>query len=221
MRLRNGFFIFLMLFVFCASVFLSAEDFKTIQLNKPSDFKKAALIQALKDRRSGRDFINKELTLQQLSDILWAANGINRKDGKRTSPAAMGKQMVDIYAVTADGVYLYDAEKNTLEPVAEGDFRAKTGMQPFTAVAALNLVYVADPDRFGKMGNGHGTSNEDIIKMAAIAAGCMVQNVYLYSAAEGLGCVIRGSIKQETFGPVIKVKGKQTILCAQSVGNIK
>ena len=85
---------------------------------------------------------DKKLTLQQLSDLLWAADGVNRPDGKRTSPAAMGIYCVDIYVVLPEGVYLYDAAKHELKPVAKGDFRKFAGMQDFVFIAPLNLVYV-------------------------------------------------------------------------------
>ena len=89
----------------------------------------------------------KELTLQQLSDMLWAANGINRPDGRRTSPSARNKQEIDIYITTARGVYLYDAVKNILIGISAEDIRAKTGGQPFVKDAAVNILYVCDKGR--------------------------------------------------------------------------
>ena len=94
-----------------------------IKLNPPDLNSGISLMQALKKRKSTRDISDKKLTLQQLSDLLWAADGVNRPDGKRTSPAAMGIYCVDIYAVLPEGIYLYDPAKHELKSVAKGDFR--------------------------------------------------------------------------------------------------
>ena len=103
------------------------------------------LMEALKARQSTRAFSAKPLPLQVMSDLLWAACGINRPDsGKRTAPSARNWQEVDVYAVMEEGAYLYDAKANSLRAVAKGDLRKLTGKQEFVATAPLNLVYVAD-----------------------------------------------------------------------------
>ena len=121
---------------------VSLEADGVIKLNPPDLNGGISLMQALKKRKSTRDILDKKLTMQQLSDLLWAADGVNRPDGKRTSPAAMGIYCVDIYAVLPEGVYLYDSAKHELKPVAKGDFRKLAGMQDFVFIAPLNLVYV-------------------------------------------------------------------------------
>ena len=71
-------------------------------------------MKALSDRHSDREYADKELSLQDLSDLLWAANGINRPDGKRTAPSALNKQDIDIYVIMKEGAYLYDTKTNSL-----------------------------------------------------------------------------------------------------------
>ena len=78
---------------------MHAQDLKKIQLNNPDKNRGSSVMKALSDRRSDREYANKELSLQDLSDLLWAANGINRPDGKRTAPSALNKQDIDIYVI--------------------------------------------------------------------------------------------------------------------------
>lgn len=106
------------------------------------------LLQALKQRQSARAFSPKALPEQVVADLLWAAFGINRPDtGKRTAPSARNWQEVDVFAITADGAYLYDANANVLKAVAAGDLRKLAGVQGFVGTAPLNLVFVADTAR--------------------------------------------------------------------------
>jgi nitroreductase len=186
-----------------------------IKLNPPDLNRGISLMQALKKRKTIRDMSDKKLTLQQLSDLLWSADGVTRPDGKRTSPAAMGIYCVDIYVVLPEGVYLYDAAKHELKPVAKGDFRKLAGMQDFVFITPVNLVYVftLKPAR-----NAPAPVPEEKRKIwGDVEVGCMVQNVYLYCASEGLASVVRGLVDQKKFGEVIKVKPDQ-IVAAQTIG---
>jgi len=180
------------------------------------------LMQALSKRQSTRTITDAKLSEQQLSEVLWAADGANRPNGHRTAPSAIAKYPVDIYAVLPEGVYLYDVAKHELNPVAEGDFRKQAGRQDFVYIAPLNLVYVADFDKF-KVGAKPGStmSDEQMMTWAAVEAGAMVQNVYLYSASEGLGSVIRGSVDGPAFLKVINARPSQHVICAQTVGHPK
>ncbi|MGD0552834.1 MAG: SagB/ThcOx family dehydrogenase [Sedimentisphaerales bacterium] len=176
-----------------------------------------SLMQALKKRKSTRDISDKKLTSQQLSDLLWAADGTNRADGKRTSPAAMGIYCVDIYVVLPEGIYLYDAAKHQLKTVAKGDFRKAAGMQDFVFIAPLNLVYVFTL-RNPKESHGPAPVPEEKRKIwGDVEVGCMVQNVYLYCASQGLAAVVRGMVDQKKFGEAINVKPEQ-IIVAQTIG---
>ena len=197
----------------------SLQKLDTLQLSAPNLDKGVPFMQALKNRKSTRELSDKKLSLQHLSELLWAANGVNREDGKRTAPVAMNKQVIDIYVVLQEGVYLYEPVKNQLVPIAEGDFRKQAGMQDFVFFAPVNLVYVLDLDKYKDLPPfAANLPNEEKIKWACIAAGCQAQNVNLYCASEGLGATVRGLIDQKIFGEVIKLRPDQIIILAQTVG---
>jgi nitroreductase len=191
---------------------------EVIKLSKPDLKKGAAMMEALSKRRTDRNLSDKKLTLQQLSEVLWAADGVNRPDGKRTSPAAMAKYAVDIYAVLPEGVYLYDVAKHELSPIVKGDFRKESGMQDFVYIAPVNLVYVLNLKNWQDISRPIPEQKRD--RWIAVELGCIAQNVHLYCASEGLGTVIRGMIGEKKFSEVIKVKPEQ-ILMAQTVGCLK
>ena len=124
-----------------------AQELRPIQLPKPQMTAGMPLMQALAERKTTRAFQDKPLSEQTLSNLLWAAFGVNRprevKPGLgRTAPSAMNKQEIEIDVVLASGVYVYDAEVNLLRPVVGGDLRAKMGAPP-AGQAAVTLVYVA------------------------------------------------------------------------------
>lgn len=179
-----------------------------------------SVMNALQQRKSSRDFIDKDLTPAQLSKILWAANGINRDNGKRTVPVALGVYSVEVYAVTKEGVYLYDAANHNLKLIAEGDFRSITTTgQAFVTKAAVNLVYVETPDVWSSA--RHIPPREAQLSSANITAGAMIQSVALVAETEGLGNCVRGSINRDEFRKVAKLPEDKTILIAQSVGFMK
>ena len=189
-----------------------------IKLNPPDLNKGISLMQALKKRKTIRDISDKKLTPQQLSDLLWVADGVNRPDGKRTSPAAMGIYCIDTYVVLPEGVYLYDPAKQELKSVAKGDFRKSAGMQDFVFTAPVNLVYVFTLKNPPNAPPGRPPIPEEKRKIwADVEVGCIVQNVYLYCASEGLATVVRGMLDQKKFGELLKVKPEQ-IIVAQTVG---
>lgn len=169
-------------------------------------------MQALSERKSVREFSSRELNPQILSNLLWAAFGVNRPDGRRTAPSAMNRQTIDVYVVKADGAYVYDAAKNQMLPVAAGDLRTATGTQPFVGQAPLNLVYVSD---YSKMGD---SPEIDKATYAGAETGFVGQNVYLYCASEGLATVIRASIDRDALAKALKLKPEQHIVLAQTVG---
>jgi SagB-type dehydrogenase family enzyme len=171
------------------------------------------LMQAIKARRSTREFATRPLPKSVLADLLWAAYGVNRpQEGKRTVPSAHNRQEIDVYAATKDGLFRYDAFKHALETVTEKDIRAFTGKQKFPARAPLNLVYVMD---FSRM---KGVPRDAAIEVAAITAGAIVQNVYLYCASAGLNTVVRGWIDKPALAKAMGLRDDQYILVAQTVG---
>ena len=171
------------------------------------------LMEALSERMTRREFAPDRLSAQVLSNLLWAANGINRPgSGGRTAPSAMNQQEIDIYVATAEGLYLYDVRTRQLIPVLNEDSRGRTGQQTYVGEAPVNLIYVAD---YAKMAR---TSAEDRDLYAAADAGFVSQNVYLYCASEGLATVVRGSIDRNALSRVMGLRPDQNILLAQSVG---
>jgi SagB-type dehydrogenase family enzyme len=190
-----------------------AQELKPIELPKPQTDGGRPLMQALGDRHSTREFKADKLPLPVLSNLLWAAFGVNRADsGKRTAPSAMNWQEIDIYVALAEGLYVYDAKAHRLNPVVAEDVRAATGRQDFVKEAPVNLVYVADLAKTG------GTSLEDKIFYTAADAGFIGQNVYLFCASEGLGVVVRGMVDRPALAKLMKLRPDQRILVAQTVG---
>lgn len=190
----------------------TGETPRPIELLKPSMGSGSPLSQLLWKRRSSREFSPEPLSMEVLSYMLWSAFGINRSDGKRTAPTARNRQEIDIYVATAQGLYLYDAKMNLLNPILSEDIRGMTGRQPFVKEAPVNLIYVVD---YSKMGS---TSNEERDLYSAAATGCISQNVYLYCASEGLATVVRAMIDKPALASVMKLRPDQKIILAQSVG---
>jgi SagB-type dehydrogenase family enzyme len=197
--------------VACASL-ARAQEQNPVPLPPPQTTGGKPLMQVLKDRHSTREFSSQKLSPQMLSNLLWAAFGINRPDGKRTAPSAMNWQEIDVYVATQDGLYIYDAKANTLQQVLQPDVRGATGQQAFVKDAAVDLVYVAD---LGKTGRASG---EEQIMYTGADTGFIAQNVYLFCASEGLAAVVRGSIDREAFAKTAKLRPNQKIILAQTVG---
>ena len=169
-------------------------------------------MEVLGDRKSTREFGPGTLSPQTLSNLLWAAFGINRPDGRRTAPSAMNWQEVTIYVATPDGMFTYDAKDNALNPVLAGDVRAATGTQSFVKDAAVNLAYVSD---LSKTDNSASSEAE---MYTAADVGFIAQNVYLYCASEGLATVVRGSVDKPALSKTLNLQPNQKIILAQSVG---
>ncbi len=197
-----------------ASAVSLAKDLAPIKLPAPQMSGGKPLMEALKARQTGRDFATDKLPMQVISNLLWAADGINRPESsKRTAPSAVNWQEIDIYVALAEGLYLYDAKANELKPVLAEDIRAKTGGQPFVGEAPMNLVYVADYSRMGEK-----SSEDDKKFYSACDTGFISQNVYLYCASEGLATVVRGYVDKETLAKTMNLKPEQKITLAQTVG---
>ena len=176
-----------------------------IQLPKPQITAGMPLMQALAQRQTTRAFRDQPLPLQTLSNLLWAAFGVNRprevKPGLgRTAPSAMNKQEVELDVVLADGVYVYEAEQNLLRPVVAGDLRAKMGAPP-AGQAAVTLVYVADSK----------------LDYAQVDTGFIGQNVYLFAASEGLNAWFY-TFHGPDVAATLKLPAEKRPLYAQSVG---
>lgn len=191
---------------------IQAQELKTIQLNKPDTKKGLPVMQALEKRQSVREYADKKLTHQDLSDLLWAANGINRPElGKRTAPSAMNRQEIDVYVCMPEGAYLYDAQTNTLKPVAKGDLRSAVGGgQAYVAKAPLCIVLVGNLEDF----------NNDVL-MPAVDAGIVSQNISLFCSGTGLVTIPRASMDYEKLKSTLKLKNSQRLLLNHPVGYAK
>jgi hypothetical protein len=193
---------------------LSAQD---ITLPAPNKTGGKPLMQALNERQSIRTFTKDNLTLQQLSDLLWAGWGINRPEQKkRTAPSARNVQEIDVYVALPGGLYLYVAESNTLKQINNKDLRKLCGTQDFVAEAPLNIVYVADMGKLGKK-EGDEIKDSDLLSSYANTA-FIAQNIYLYCASENLGCVIRGMVPKDKLAPEMGLRSTQKIILSQTVG---
>jgi nitroreductase len=170
------------------------------------------LFNALRLRRSTRTYSDRPLPPQLLSDLLWAACGANRLAGDRTAPYWHHVMVIDIYAVMADGVWLYEPKTHVLLLQTKDDIRKQTGLQDFVATAPLNLVYVAHGERMTDV------SPEDRRLYASVDAGFIGQNVYLFCASEGLGTVFRGAIDYPKLGRALQLAEEEFVTFAQTVG---
>jgi SagB-type dehydrogenase family enzyme len=198
------------LFVF---TLISAQEQKSIKLPQPQKEIGKPLMQALSMRATSRIFSEKEIPLQELSNILWAANGINRETGKRTAPSARNWQEIDVYVALAEGVYIYDAKTHSLLLVIAEDLRSLCGVQDFVKTAPLNLVYVSDYSKI------KSNDNDELKLMWTSAdAGFIAQNVYLYCASQNFACVIRGLIDRPKLAAALKLRADQKIILSQTVG---
>lgn len=193
-----------LLLTFCAM-----SQNKEITLPAPQKTGGKPLMETLAARATNRALDpEKALSQQQLSNMLWAAWGINRPDGRRTAASAMNCQEIDLYLIGKQGAYLYDATKHALEPVATGDFRSQVSAQEFAKNGDWIVIFVADHN---KMKNASDVT-------AGIDAGLIAQNIYLYGASEGLGVVVHASIDRNAIAKILKLKPNQHIVIAQTVG---
>ncbi len=204
-------FIIIGIFIINQSI---AQDL--IKLPEPNKTGGKPLMQALNERQSSRDFIDKDLTQQQISDLLWAAYGINRTEtGKHTIPTSRNVQDMEVYIATKDGAFLYLPKENALQKITANDIREITGKQDFVKIAAINLVYVSD---FSKS----GTASDEIKTMtAATHCGFMGQNVYLYCASEGLISVFRAWIENSEIEKALNLPENKHVIYCQTVGYAK
>jgi len=203
--------------LFAVNSLQAGEVKKEIKLNAPDKTRGTVFMKTIQERQSSREFSAKELSLQDLSDLLWTANGINRPEsGKRTAPSALNKQEIDIYVLFPSGAYRYDAGTHTLKLVTTGDHRAAVaGQQDFVLQAPVSLVLVADLSRFDM------ENSEQLRLMAAVDAGIVSQNINLFCAATGLATVPRASMDKEQLKRVLQLKDTQLPLMNNPVGYTK
>jgi len=194
-----------------------AQDLAPITLNAPDLNRPASLMQAFKNRVSCTNYSDRALTTQDLSDLLWAANGVNRPDlKKRTAPSGMNAQDIDIYVFFPNGAYLYDAFANVLKPVAKGDFRAQaTTQQPAQGVPQppVLLVLVSDTSRFRS-----DLDDAAKLRLALFDAGIVSQNISIFCAGADLGTRCRAAVNVPKLKEILKLSDAQIPLLDHPVG---
>lgn len=189
-----------------------ADDADTLALPKPRTESGKPLMQALRDRRTTREFSEASLSPQVLGDLLWAAFGVNRPaDGHRTAPSAMNAQEIDIYVATAQGLYMYDALGHRLQRISPADVRQATSGQEFARQAPVTVVFVADYARMVK------AKPEQKEFYSGVDTGYISQNVYLFCASEGLATVVH-DLDRPPLAAAMKLRPDQHIVLAQVVG---
>jgi nitroreductase len=200
-----------------APLVAAPEGSGVMTLPKPVRRGGKPLMEALDLRRTNRALRPAKLSPQQLSNMLWAAFGVNRADGRRTAPTAMNVQDTQIYVFLEEGVYFYDAAAHVLKKVLEGDHRASAGTQEDMRQSPVALVYVSDHERF----TGGARPVTDTARITAwenVHAGFIGQNVYLYAASEGMGLCFRASIDGPGVAKLLNLKPTQKVLYSQTVG---
>lgn len=188
-----------------------------IKLPEPDKKGGAPLMQALNDRASTREYDSRKLSDQQLSDLLWAAWGINRADqGKHTAPSSNNKQEMSVYVALESGLYLYVPEDHLLKQIHNRDIRKLTGKQDFVEIAPVNLIFVSDLAKAGI--RDPEKAGPESLNTSNINTGFMAQNVYLWCASEKLACVVRGWVDIPELSKAMELAPHLRIIVAQTVG---
>jgi len=200
-----------------------AAELQPIVLPKPEKDGGKSVLAALWERKTVRNIRSDKLPPQMLSNLLWAAFGVNREKGNfgksgRTAPSASNSQEIDLYVALPEGVYLYDATSHSLNPVAAGDFRARSG-RGAAATAPVNIFYVVDLSRYVLEGNPDRRINDPEVQKSYYycASGLIAQSVYLFAASQGLAAWFHNCDKENTVKE-FKLRPQQRVLFAQTVG---
>jgi nitroreductase len=205
--MKKYYVLFILLFAYN---FLNAQS---VELPAPQKTRGMPLMEALAKRATVREFDTTDISIQQLSDLLWASFGVNRPDGRRTAPSSSNKQEIDIYVLLKNGAYVYDAQNNKLILVVPEDLRSQATDQKFAIAAPVQLIFIADLSK-------RGESTEDgKLRTANMDCGYISQNTYLFCTSEGLVTGARGSVNRDALTPKLKLRTDQRILLAHSVGH--
>ena len=206
--------LFLLLLVLNACTTMSAQQIAPIKLNAPDKTRGSVVMKAFADRHSERNFSEKKLSLQDLSDLLWATCGINRPEkGLITAPSAMNRQDIDVYVIMEEGAYLYDPKAHELQPVAAGDFRPLVaGGQNNVAKAPVFLLIASELSRLGD------ANNEGTRMTGSVDGGIVSQNISIFCAGIGLATVPRGTMNKNELVKALKLNPTQLLVLNHPVG---
>jgi SagB-type dehydrogenase family enzyme len=193
---------------------LQGQEFKPVVLDSVDFSQGSSLMAAMKRRASATGFDSSAITPQQLSALLWCANGINRpSSGKRTAASAINAQDIDVYVCTRMGIWMYNPQKHQLDTVAAGDFREwVAGRQTWVLNAPVFLILVSDLSRFSQ---GNDSTR---LTWADMDAGIVAQNISLYCASVGLETRIRAVMEYEKLRVAMKLKPSQCLILNTPVG---
>ena len=204
-----------------------AGEGQPINLVKPQTAGGMSVLAALKERKTNRTISAKELPPQVLSNLLWAAFGVNREKGRRgragrTAASASNSQEIDLYVFLAQGIYRYDAVPHRLVPVAAGDHRARVsdqGRRRSMAEAPVNLIYVADIARYKEAPFQEPGLRDPAIQQSYynVATGLIAGNVYLFAASQGLAAWFHNCAKKR-LATALQLRPEQRVLYAQTIG---
>jgi nitroreductase len=211
---------------------MQSKKLETIKLNEPNKKRGLPFMETLSVKCSAREWSDRDLSLQDMSDLLWAANGINRPDEKKcTASAAQNAHDVDLYLFMKDGVYLYDADAHALVPVLAGDFRSQLMMTPPPrpkdasgpppppppppSNPPIQIILVSDVSRF-KFG-----PPELKPEWGAIDTGIVSQNISLFCAATGLATRPRASMDKGVIKNLLKLSDTQHVFLNHPIGYFK
>lgn len=196
--------------IMATTFFVSAQN---IKLPEPDKNVSMTLYQALQQRKSVREYSTKDIDDMKLSQLLWAAVGINRPDGHLTAPTAINAQDITVYVCRKDGAYLYVAKDNTLQKVSDKDLRKSVASaQAFAADAPISLVIVTDNAKF----RGGSTNGPTI--SGAIDAGYVSQNIDLACEALGLCTVPRATMDKDALKKELKLTDSQNAILNHPIG---
>ena len=209
---------------FAQEVAGSVQNLQPITLPKPQKDGGKSVLAALQKRRTNRNISPQKLPSQMLSNLLWAAFGVNRDSGSfgkpgRTAASASNSQEIDLYVALPEGVYLYEAIPHRLTPVVSGDLRARAGRHG-AATAPVNIFYVVDRSRYD---TGPGQPDRNIGDPEVqksyyyVGTGLIASNVYLFAASQGLAAWFHNCNKSN-IAKELKLRPQQSVLFAQTVG---
>ena len=190
----------------------NAQSLEPINLLKPTTKGGISIMESFQNRQSDREYSSKDLSIEDISNLLWAASGINRPDGKRTSQTARNCQEIDVYLINKDGAYLYVPADNILKPIYTGDLRSSVAAgQDFVNAAPISLVIVGDVAKFG-------AENDRTIKMMWCDGGIVSQNINMFCAGYNLATVTRATMDEKVLREALKLKDSQHLLLNNPVG---
>jgi SagB-type dehydrogenase family enzyme len=182
-----------------------------IALEKPKESVGVDIMKALQMRKSTKSYMAKEISFGDLSNILWAANGVNREDGKRTAPSSYGQYYIDLYVLSNEGVHLYDPVKHNLRLISNENIKTQIAMQEYVQESPHIILMVSDSTRFHPL-----TKNR--MAAAYATAGCIAQNIYLTAGAMNLGTCLVISLEADVIRDKLGLNENETPIFIMPLG---